>query len=392
MSKISKPVCSPVRAAYIHIPFCQRKCAYCDFASCAGKLDLLPAYVEALLREIRLTALFSETGKHQPLDSVFFGGGTPSLMHPADLSKILTALADSFGLSPKAEITFEANPGTLNGVRMREFRQTGCNRISLGVQTLNPGLLAVLGRLHDAETAIDSLRQAEAAGFTRISADLMFGLPGQTLADVESTVKQILDLPVNHLSYYSLSLEPGTVFYAKYHERPELLPDEETERAQYDLLIAASSAAGMEHYEISNSACPGERCRHNTVYWRAEPYYGFGAAAHSYVKAVRRGNESNLNTYLEKIAVAEAPFAAAVSVEEISRPEQEQEFMLLGLRLLEGVSAGDYHARFGSDLWQRFAPEIERLTRRGLVEKYDNSLRLTKTGLDLANQVFVEFV
>ena len=166
----------------------------------------------------------------------------------------------------------------------------------------------------------------------------------------------------------------------------------ETERAQYDSLIAASPAAGMERYKISNSACPAERCRHNPVYWRAEPYYGFGAAAHSYVKAVRRGNESNLDSYLKSIAAAEGPFAAAVSVEEISRPEQEQEFMLLGLRLLEGVSACDYRARFGSDMWQRFAPEIERLTRRGLVEKYDNSLRLTKTGLDLANQVFIEFV
>lgn len=389
---VAQPLREPVRAAYIHIPFCLRKCAYCDFASCAGQLDLIPAYVDMLLREISLTAAALKPDWRTPLDSVFFGGGTPSLLSPPDLERILVALEAAFGFSANTEISFEANPGTLNEARMHEFRQAGCNRISLGIQSLNPQLLKTLGRLHNAEEAVLSLKQAEAAGFSRISADLMFGLPGQTVADVAATVNQLLELPVNHLSFYSLSLEPGTVFYQRYHNKPELLPTEETERAQYSYLLAAASTAGMEHYEISNAACPGERCRHNLVYWRAEPYYGFGAAAHSYVGAVRRGNNSNTAAYMNCIAEAEEAFAAAVSAENISRQEQEQEFMLLGLRLVAGVSAGDFQQRFGSDLWQRFAAEIKRLTRRGLLEKSGEYLYLTRTGLDLANQVFMEFV
>ena len=386
------PILEPVRAAYIHIPFCVRKCAYCDFASYAGCLDRLPAYVDALLREIDLAASGLNPALRAPLGSVFLGGGTPSLLAPADLARLLDALERAFHFTSAVEITVEANPGTLDRIRMAEYRQAGCNRISIGVQTMSPRLLQTLGRIHEPAEAAEALRQAEAAGFNRISADLMFGLPGQTLDDVAETAHSILALPVTHLSFYSLSLEPGTPFYRQYHDHPELLPDDESERAQYACLIAESAAAGMRQYEISNAACAGEECRHNLVYWRAEPYFGFGAGAHSYVGGVRRGNVDTIPVYLERITTADGPFAAAETDEAISRSGQEQEFMLLGLRLLDGVDSRDFRRRFGNDLFARFQPEIGRLTARGLLTRSGDSVRLTRLGLDFANQVFMEFV
>jgi len=259
------PLCEPVRAAYVHIPFCIRKCAYCDFASYAGCLDLLPSYVDAVCNEIAIAAAGLDPSLRAPLDSAFLGGGTPSLLEPSDLARILDTLAAEFGLSKDAEITLEANPGTVDRARLAEYRRAGCNRISVGVQSMAPHLLETLGRIHRPEEAAAALRLADAAGFSRISADLMFGLPGQSLADVAATAEAVLALPVSHLSFYSLSLEPGTPFHQRYHDHPELLPDEDAERDQYACLIEAAARAGLRQYEISNAARPGEECRHNLV-------------------------------------------------------------------------------------------------------------------------------
>lgn len=393
-----QPVIEPVTSAYVHFPFCVKKCAYCDFASYAGCLDRLPAYVDAVIREIAVTAetvnkanRADRSGRHA-LKTVFLGGGTPSLVPPGQIDRMLQALADAFGLDEQAEITIEANPGTIQMEQLRSYRQAGCNRISIGVQSMQPHLLRLLGRIHQPEESVESIQMAYEAGFSRISADLMFGLPEQTAADVDATVRAILNLPVSHLSFYSLSLEPGTVFHDRYDRHPEWLPDEETERAQYEIVRERAAAAGLVPYEISNAARPGEACRHNLVYWQARPYYGFGAGAHSYVRGVRRGNTTGIDEYLSRIAAAGHPFPAAVSQERLSRKQQEQEFMLLGLRLLEGVDADHFASRFGGDLFTVFQNEIQLLTTRGLIEQSGRRVRLTRLGLDLANQVFMEFV
>lgn len=399
-----QPVIEPVTSAYVHIPFCVKKCAYCDFASYAGCLDRLPAYVDAVIREIAISA---ETAKNanraskannadraerHPLKTVFLGGGTPSLLSPVQIDGLLQALADAFGLDELAEITIEANPGTVQLEQLRSYRQAGCNRISIGVQSMQPHLLRLLGRIHQPEESVESIQMAHEAGFSRISADLMLGLPEQTIADVDATARAILTLPVSHLSFYSLSLEPGTVFHDRYDRHPEWLPDEETERAQYETVRERAAAAGLVPYEISNAARPGEACRHNLVYWEARPYHGFGAGAHSYVGGVRRGNTTGIEEYLTQIAAADHPFPAAATQERLSRSQQEQEFMLLGLRLLDGVDADRFTARFGGDLFAVFKNEIQLLTTRGLIERSGQHVRLTRLGLDLANQVFMEFV
>lgn len=383
------PVIEPVTAAYIHIPFCVRKCAYCDFVSYAGCLDQIPDYMDALIQEIRITAA---TVKRQPLASVFFGGGTPSLLSPQQVDRLLTELADVFGFEESAEISIEANPGTVSENQLSEYRRSGCNRISIGVQSMQPHILRLLGRIHQPADARDAIRMAAAAGFSRISADLMFGLPEQTALDVSESVKVILALPVAHLSFYSLSLEPGTPFYERYDQHPEKLPDDEAERAQYETIRTLTAAAGLVHYEISNCARPGDECRHNLTYWRAKPYFGFGAGAHSYLNGVRRGNVPLIDDYITQITMQEQPFAAAESAEALTRSQQEQEFMLLGLRLLDGVDAKTFRDRFGGDLFARFTSELSSLTSRGLIERKGDHILLSRSGLDFANQVFMEFV
>ena len=394
-------LCEPVMAAYIHVPFCVRKCAYCDFASYAGCLDRLPAYVDALLREIRIAGRSAShpngtpegrESVHKPLTSVFFGGGTPSLLSPSHMDRLLSGLSDAFGLASGCEISLEANPGTVALPQLQAYRQSGCNRISIGIQSMQPSILRLLGRIHQPDEGLTAIRLAAAAGFDRISADLMFGLPQQTVSDVETSVQTILELPVTHLSFYSLSIEPGTVFFERYDRHPEELPDDEMERAQYEAVREMIAKAGMVHYEISNAAVPGEECRHNLVYWQARPYHGFGAGAHSYTDGIRRGNTADIDTYVERILKNDQPFAAADSAVTLTRSQQEQEFMLLGLRLLEGVDADVYHSRFGGDLFTRFSAELDTLSASGLLERDGRRIRLTRKGLDLANQVFIEFV
>lgn len=386
---MSEPLIEPVAAAYVHIPFCVRKCAYCDFASYAGCLDRLPAYIDALVQEIRVMTVHAEG---QPLSSVFFGGGTPSLMTAGQVDRILSALAAACGLAADAEISLEANPGTVRQEQLLGYRRAGCNRISIGVQAMQPRILRLLGRIHQPEEALDAIRQADAAGLTRISADLMFGLPEQSVSDVAASVRALLEAPVTHLSFYSLSLEPGTEFYQRYEHHPDKLPDEEMERDQYEVIRSLTAKAGMKHYEISNAALPGEQCRHNLTYWQAKPYYGFGAGAHSYVGAVRRGNVTGIDDYIRRVSAQDQPFAAAESAEPLNRSQQEQEFMLLGLRLLDGVDADTFHQRFGGNLFTRFGQEITDLADRGLIEQDGRIVRLTRKGLDLANQVFMAFV
>lgn len=383
------------RAAYIHVPFCRSKCAYCDFASCAGREQDIPLWLAAVKNEIQATCRWMKTQRHKtlPLTSIFFGGGTPSLLEPDQVGQILQVLKACFGLAADCEITLESNPGTLGQADFKQLRQLGVNRLSLGLQAAQDHHLQNLGRIHTVHDFIVGVEQAVSAGFRHINADIMLGLPGQTLAEVTETLNLIFTLPIRHVSYYSLILEAGTPFYERYLNHPEYLPDEDLERLLYHETMKKLRDKGFIPYEISNAAQPGERCRHNLVYWQALPYYAFGPAAHSYVGGVRRGNTANLDEWLSIWqADASEAFAAVRESENISSAEQRKEFMLLGLRLLDGTTFSDYHRRFGRDLSVDFSREIQRLQQRNLIEYTDTGIRLTAVGLDLANQVFMEFV
>jgi len=429
----------PARAAYVHWPFCQQKCAYCDFVSWSSRPGEQAVYTQLLKHEMETVGTWSrQHGLTVPLASVFFGGGTPSLADPADLAAILDLLRLQFGLDPEAEITLEANPGTLRPGQLADLRQAGFNRISFGLQAAQDHLLQTLGRIHTYAEFVTSVRDARDAGFDRISADLMLGLPGQTLTDALETVERVLALGIDHVSYYSLIIEPGTPFADFYLDHPDQLPDEDLERTIYHAVRDRLAAAGLPSYEISNAARPGQECRHNLVYWRGEPYYGFGVAAHSYLAGTRRGNTTDWRTYAsawggagedaqvrdsagadeagrtqsragvregqgeagvgqsaaELRQQAEWPFLALESSEVIDSAEARKEFFLLGLRLTQGVTWADYQARFGADddARDRFAAEFRRLLGRGLIEIDDLGVRLTPLGLDLANQAFSEFV
>ena len=378
-------------AAYLHIPFCVRKCRYCDFVSFPG-IDLARqiSYTTQLAEEIERTADQVRRGllplEQAPLQSVFFGGGTPSLL-PADcLASLLAQLSCRFGLTPDAEVTLEANPGTVTADALATCRQAGFNRISFGLQSASPHLLKSLGRIHEADDFRHSVLLAAAAGFDRISADIMFGLPDQTEADIADTLRLIFSLPVIHVSFYGLILEEGTPLYDDYRLHPSRihLPDDEQERSQYHLIRRLLAARGFEQYEISNSALPGQQCRHNLVYWHGSSYYGFGVAAHSYLAGMRRANPATLEAY--------AGSWQPELLERVSRDEGMKEMLLLGLRLIDGVAVADFIHRFGVSPFDRFDSELERLQQRGLLILNPERIRLSEIGLDLANQVFQVFV
>ncbi|HAL73738.1 MAG TPA: coproporphyrinogen III oxidase [Clostridiales bacterium] len=386
-----------VSAAYIHIPFCVRKCTYCDFCSYPGQTAAtIDIYSKALANEIIAAAHWAESTNGpgcRPLDSVFVGGGTPTLMSGQQLSGILHALAQNFGLSDSCEITLEANPGTVTADSLSQCRAAGFNRISLGLQAVQPRLLNLLGRIHSCEDFDRSVRLATDAGFQSINADIMVGLPGQTLADIDETVDFLLRQPVDHVSFYSLILEDGTPLKARCELEPGLLPDEEAERAQYHRVRQRLIHAGFNHYEISNAARRGHECRHNLVYWHALGYYGFGTAAHSCLQGIRRGNAESLESYLSTWRSVQAdPFAAATILEELDTLAEMKEVMMLGLRLISGVRDADFYSRFGQHFFDVFPDEINRLTARGLLTSDSEHIRLSELGLDLANQVFMEFV
>ena len=391
-----------ISSIYIHIPFCVRKCLYCDFTSYAGMEKLFEPYVEALKTEIRLSAAKFPGSK---ISTIYFGGGTPTVLSPEQLSGILEQIAQSFHVDEDAEITIEANPG----VRSQESEarsQSGLsdmsdlsdasdsespipNRLSLGIQSLHDNELKLLGRIHTAQDAIQAFRDAREAGFQNISLDLMYGIPAQTTQSWRETLKKALKLSPEHISLYSLTVEEGTSFH-KMHQAGELtLPGNDIEADMYEEAIRTLTAAGFIHYEISNFAKPGFESRHNTTYWRNEPYFGFGAGATSYLEGIRAMNTSDVKEYIRRIGSDERPVA---SKECLTGRAAMGETMFLGLRMLCGVDIDAFADRFGVSPEEVFSTEIAQLTKRGLIEKTDGFIRLTHTGLFLANEVFAEFV
>jgi len=386
-------------AAYLHIPFCRQKCTYCDFISFAARgRDCQQAYVAALLREIEIVAsnrLYLPGRKPVPLQTVFVGGGTPTVLPAGDLVRLLGQLRACFGMEPDCECTVEANPGTVSQEALETLYAAGFNRISFGLQAVQPRLLHLLGRIHEAGDLATGVQAARSAGFSNINVDLLFGLPGQTIQDIDETLDFVLGLPVTHISFYGLILEEGTPLAAAEARGQVRLPDDDLERRQYHRIRLRLAEQGFIHYEISNSARPGYACRHNLVYWQALPYYGFGLAAHSYTDGLRLANPSDMDRYLTACrgdTAGPAGWPCAEVSERIDRQEAMRETMLLGLRLIRGVRARDFKARFGISLFERFAVPLADLHRRGLIIVSGGRVRLSRRGLDLANQAFRAFI
>jgi oxygen-independent coproporphyrinogen-3 oxidase len=399
---------------YFHIPFCVRRCAYCDFNTYAGQESLIPAYVQALCREIEFVA--HEAPRRLTAHTIFFGGGTPSLLSPSQFETILDVVRESFDLAPRSEISFEANPGTVTLGSLQDLRQLGFNRLSLGVQSMHPQELHQLERIHDPFNVIEAVSWARRAGFDNLNLDLIFGLPGQTLARWQESLKFTLQFHPEHLSLYALTVEQGTPF-GRWAQRGLIpMPDPDAAADMFEWAGEMLEAAGFEQYEISNWARPGRQCQHNLQYWRGQPYLGFGAGAHGCAGGMRVSNVLRIRTYLQRFQLSLPvpgflipdrgfPISpATVDRTRISRFVEMQETMLTGLRLTrEGVSAEGFRQRFGVELTAVFKKEIDELIGLGLLEWAKNEpcegskpsqglLRLTRHGQLLGNQVFMRFV
>lgn len=426
---------------YVHIPFCEQKCRYCDFLSFGGQGQKeQELYCCALEREIWMRGQSLSQAAGLAVDTVFLGGGTPSLLAPALTERIMRALSDCFPISPQAEITTEANPKTLSPEKLTRYRQAGINRLSMGVQTLNPSLLKVLGRIHTTQDFFENFHQARACGFDNINVDLIFSLPGQTLAIWNETLDGILELSPEHISFYSLQIEEGTPFYQMFLSGEIQQTPDELDRAMYHSALCRLEQAGYQRYEISNGARrekPGEaspyRCRHNLKYWSMENYLGLGLGAHSYLNpelaahlprnpelgnsfsreqpnpdwqcGASDGREEpkqwgrrffNQDTMKEYLKAAEEPFSEVdLFLKEAHRNTAEEErsdFFFTQLRKTEGFSLEDYRRRFGEELESRYRSTVERFTAEALLDRKGGRIFLTQRGTDLANQVIREFI
>ena len=388
---------------YLHIPFCRRRCHYCDFNTYAGKEQLMPAYVDALIKEIRID---TKQKKHLPVHSLYFGGGTPSLVPVADYEKLMDAIHSNFHLTDNCEISLEANPGTLSLDYLVGLKSVGFNRISIGVQSTDSFDLVRLDRIHDLNDVLSNFENARSAGFDNISLDMIFGLPWQDLASWQNSLSRAISLDPDHFSIYSLIIEPGTPLF-NWHQRGLIAPqDQDLEGDMYELAMRMLGKAGYQQYEISNWAKIDDirdyRCRHNRQYWLNKPYLGYGAGAHGYAQGIRTVNVETIPGYIKQMkynAVDPGPFPispAQVSRTRVDLGTQMKDFMMLGLRLVdEGVSKTRFMAWYGRSMTEVFGHEIADLQTLGLVEwagEEQENLRLTNRGVMVANRVFQEFV
>lgn len=372
-------------AAYIHIPFCLSKCYYCEFNSYPGLERIFDDYINALIIEIER----AKQPNAEPLDTVYFGGGTPTILLASNIAAILSAIEKNIGINSDAEVTIEANPGTIDSVKLSELRRSGFNRLSMGVQSFNDDLLIRIGRAHTVRDAFDAYAAARQAGFTNVSIDLIFALPGQDLRDWNRTLKSAINLNPEHISLYELSIEEGTHFAELCAEGRLDLPDEEMQIEMYELAIQKLASAGFEHYEVSNFARPGFRSRHNQVYWRNESYYGFGAGATSYVNGIRARRTADPQAYINAI---DAGLDAVEFSEKLDERSRLGETIIQGLRMLDGIDLYELQQRTSVDVLAEFGEKIKSLEKRGFLEIAGGNIKVTHRGLLLLNDVSQEFL
>lgn len=361
---------------YIHIPFCVKKCAYCDFVSYPNMEEHIDAYITALTEEMKQY-------KDTKADTVFIGGGTPSLLNPNQTEKLTRAVFDNFKLCGNYEFTMEANPGTLDDDRIAAMLKGGINRVSVGVQSFNDTELKAIGRIHDARTAYGTVLKLHKAGFNNINIDLMTGLPGQTLESLKRTLDRAMSLPVTHISAYSLIIEDGTPLEKAYSTGRITLPGEDADREMYSYTFDFLASKGFNRYEISNFAKKSFECEHNIKYWTFKPYIGLGVAAHSFDGNTRSCNSSNIKDYMEGIDR---------EVTRLSRQDRISEFIITGLRMDRGIDTGDFKRTFNEDIESLYGKELKKFISLDLM-KYENGFySLTSKGVDISNSVLCEFV
>ena len=370
---------------YIHIPFCSSRCSYCDFATGLFQPELAERYVRALIADIRSSRYLGDI-----VDTIYFGGGTPSLLAPAQLELILATVHDCFKIDPKSEITLEINPGSVDEAKLHAFRSLGVNRASFGAQTFDDAELGKLGRSHTTADTLKTFADLRSVGFENVSFDLIAGLPGQTLAGWERNIRQALDLRPEHLSFYLLEVHSGTPLAEHIRRGIQPEPDDDLAGVMYQWMLEQAAAAGYEHYEISNLCLPGFHSRHNVKYWTAEAYYGFGCSAHSYDGAMRRW--SNQRDVMKYVSLVENGESAVVDEQQLSQTDVRAEAVFLGMRLMRGVDLLRYRESFGVDLRDEHAEDLDRFCKAGLLELDGDLIRLTRTGALLSNEVFAAFV
>ena len=372
---------------YIHIPFCRSRCSYCDFATGMYSAVAAERYVRALVSEIES---WDVVDPPESVDTIYFGGGTPSLLSPHQLETLLNAVYKRFAVAPNAEVTTEINPGSITKETLAAFRSLGVNRASFGAQTFDDNELARLGRCHSAEDTRRTFHHLRDAGFKNVSFDLIAGLPGQTMAGWRRNLVEAFALEPEHLSFYLLEVHQGTPLanHIKIGLQPR--PDEDLAADMYEVMLDQAAAAGYEHYEISNLCLPGLESRHNTKYWTAAPYYGFGCSAHSYDGESRRwANERDLVRYMEMIASGRT---AIVDETRLSEVDRRAEAVFLGLRMMQGLSFAEFNRVFGADLREQYEQDLTRFREAGLIECSGDLLKLTRAGALLSNEVFAAFV
>ena len=394
---------------YVHIPFCAKKCAYCDFLSFPGNMRMRREYTDKLLEEIRIQSSFV---REYQVDTIFLGGGTPSVLDVTDITAIMGTLKEHYDIAPDAEITIEVNPGTVKMEGLVAYREAGINRVSMGLQSADDTELRYLGRIHTYDEFLKSFQRVRMAGFTNVNVDLISAIPGQTPESWRNTLKKTAMLKPEHISAYSLIVEEGTPFYDRYgghvemesyemspEERRRLmalpdLPDEDTEREMYYMTRICLAEQGYERYEISNYARPGFECRHNVGYWTGTEYLGLGLGASSYLEGCRFHNTSDFQSYVSAHFDDEAEFCQALrqDMEQLSVKSKMEEFMFLGLRLTRGVSVEGFITRFGQSIRNVYGGVIDKLEREGLLEHKNGYYHLTERGLDLSNYAMSLFL
>ncbi len=381
---------------YIHIPFCKQKCIYCDFISFAGQEKIQKRYINALKKEIenwKTTNFKAMPLQEVNIDTIYIGGGTPSYIDSKCIKEVLDLLTGKNIKEKDKEITIEVNPGTITEKKLKEYKDAGINRISIGLQSSHDRLLKQIGRIHNYEDFLENYNMARNQGFKNINVDLMIGLPNQTIEDIHQTLEQLINLKPapEHISVYSLIVEENTIIEQKINNGELKLPEEELERNMYWYVKDFLELNGYKHYEISNFAKEGAESKHNLNCWDQKQYRGFGLAAHSYINNTRFCNISNLEEYIQNIENGD--FEKNIIIQEKQNKEDEmKEYMLLGLRKIKGVSIKNFKNKFNENPIILFIKQLEKLTEDNLIAIDGDTIKLTNKGLDLANLVWEEFV
>lgn len=372
---------------YIHIPFCKQKCNYCDFYSIKWDDESENKYIEAIINEIK--SYKDNLRGNYIADTIFFGGGTPTIIKTENLKRIIDCLSEVIEIDNCSEISMEANPNTLTSEKLNLYKSIGINRLSIGIQSLNDEILKKIGRIHDSSEALEAIDRAKNTGFENINADVMFNIPGQTGYDIEDTVTKIIDRGVKHISFYSLKLEKGTPMYSMEKNNKIIMPDEEVEREMYYAGRNIMEKNNLFQYEISNFAEKGFECRHNLKYWNQEEYIGLGPSAHSFLNNTRYSNPSDLKMYCEN---SMSDKFERIIQEELDKDDLMFEYIMLRLRLTEGLNIKEFNNKFSQDFIEMYKLQIDYLIKNNLLELKNDFVRLTKKGLDISNYVIEEFM